>query len=223
VTLIVANPVPGSADAFRAELVAIIPKLRGHALALTRSSAEADDLVQDVLLRAWRFRAGYQPRGNLLAWVNRILRNTFYTTVAARRNTVQDVDGRHAAKAVCEPDQEWRVRHGELLGALSQLTDLMREALLLVVAQGLSYEEAAEVSGCPVGTMKSRVNRGRERLALLDPRNPCPLTHDAQRRAHEERRLPGFPRKTAQRFDGISVAMGQTRPRWSPFLEPMRK
>jgi RNA polymerase sigma-70 factor, ECF subfamily len=167
VTLIVANPVPGSADAFRSELVAIIPKLRGHALALTRSSAEADDLVQDVLLRAWRFRAGYQPRGNLLAWVNRIMRNTFYTTVAARRNTVQDVDGRHAAKATCEPDQEWRVRHAELLGALGQLTDLMREALLLVVAQGLSYEEAAEVSGCPVGTMKSRVNRGRERLAAL--------------------------------------------------------
>lgn len=158
---------PDRDGAFRKELVAAIPKLRGYAMALTRSNAEADDLVQDALLRAWRFRDGYQPGGSLNAWLSKILRNTYYTSVRARWNTVQDVDGRHAEAITCEPDQEWRVKHGELLNAMGQLTDLMREALLLVVGQGLSYDEAAEVAGCPVGTMKSRVNRGRERLAEI--------------------------------------------------------
>ena len=158
---------PDRDGAFRKELIAAIPKLRGYALALTRSSAEADDLVQDALLRAWRFREGYQPGGTFNAWLCKILRNTYYTSVRSRWNTVQDVDGRHAESMTCEPDQEWRVRHGELLNAMGKLTALMREALLLVVAQGMSYEEAAEVAGCPVGTMKSRVARGRERLAEL--------------------------------------------------------
>ena len=170
VTLLVPTPAPApdrASDAFRAELVAMIPKLRGYAMALTRSSAEADDLVQDALLRAWRFRDGFQADGNMGAWMSKILRNTFYTSVRARAATVQDVDGKHAAQVACEPDQEWRLKHAELLRAISQLTDLTREALLLVVAQGMSYEEAAEISGCPVGTMKSRVNRGRERLAQL--------------------------------------------------------
>jgi RNA polymerase sigma-70 factor (ECF subfamily) len=163
-----------ASEAFRTELVAMIPRLRGYAMALTRSNAEADDLVQDALLRAWRFRGGYQPGGNLAAWLSKILRNTYYTAVRARWNTVQDVDGQHAAQFSCEPDQEWRLKHGELMSALGQLTGLMREALLLVVAQGLSYEEAAEVSGCPVGTMKSRVNRGRQRLAQIMGEEPAP-------------------------------------------------
>lgn len=154
-------------DVFKDQLVAMIPRLRGHAMALTRSSAEADDLVQDALVRAWRFRDGFQPGGNLNAWMNTILRNTFYTSSVARRNTVQDVDGQFAAQLSCDPDQEWRVKYGELMHALTMLTAEARDALLLVVAEGLSYEEAAKISGCPVGTMKSRVNRARERLAEL--------------------------------------------------------
>lgn len=158
---------PDRDGVFRKALVAAIPKLRGYAMALTRSSAEADDLVQDTLLRAWRFRDGYQPGGAFQAWLSKILRNAYYTGVRARWNTVQDVDGRHAEALSCEPDQEWRVKHGEMLDAMGKLTDLLREALLLVVGQGLSYEDAAAVSGCPVGTMKSRVSRGRERLAAI--------------------------------------------------------
>lgn len=154
-------------DVFKDELVAMIPKLRGHAMVLTRSSAEADDLVQDALVRAWRFRDGFQPGGNLGAWMNRILRNTFYSNVAARRRIVQDVDGRYAAELTCDPDQEWRVKHGELLEALKLLSPEARDALLLVAAEGLSYEEAAAIAGCPVGTIKSRVNRARERLLEL--------------------------------------------------------
>ncbi len=95
------------------------------------------------------------------------MRNTFYTQVARRRKTVQDVDGRLAGQLVSNPDQEWRLVYDELLQALGQLSQDIRDALLLVVAAGLTYEEAAEVTGCAVGTMKSRVNRARERLLQL--------------------------------------------------------
>jgi RNA polymerase sigma-70 factor (ECF subfamily) len=178
---------PHRDGAFKKELVAAIPKLRAYALALTRSSAEADDLVQESLLRAWKFRNGYQPGGALQAWLCKILRNTYYTSIRARWSLVQDVDGQHAMQLACEPEQEWRVKHLELIKAMGQLTELLRESLLLVVGQGLSYEEAAEVASCPVGTMKSRVNRGRERLAELmgdmpePPANVRPLTRPTHR------------------------------------------
>lgn len=154
-------------ETFRQDLLALIPKLRGHAMALTGSSAEADDLVQDALVRAWRFRDGFREGSNLSAWVNKILRNTFYTTTLTKKNTVQDVDGWHASQLTCEGEQEWRMKYADLMRAMQKLSAEARDALLLVVGEGLSYEEAAEISGCPVGTMKSRVNRARERLAEL--------------------------------------------------------
>lgn len=154
-------------DPFRDEVVALIPPLRGYAIALTRSSAEADDLVQDALVRAWQFRSGFKVGTNLKAWLYKILRNTFYTQAEKRRRTVQDVDGKYAAQLVCDADQEWRLVYDELLAALGKLSPDTRDALLLVVAAGLTYEEAAEITGCAVGTMKSRVNRAREKLATL--------------------------------------------------------
>jgi RNA polymerase sigma-70 factor (ECF subfamily) len=154
-------------DPFRDEVVALIPPLRGYAIALTRSSVDADDLVQDALVRAWQFRSGFRVGTNLKAWLYKILRNTFYTQVAKRRATVEDVDGRLAAALTCDPEQEWRVAYDELLAALGHLGQDTRDALLLVVVAGLTYEEAAEISGCAVGTVKSRVNRARERLAQL--------------------------------------------------------
>jgi RNA polymerase sigma-70 factor (ECF subfamily) len=154
-------------DPFRDEVVALIPPLRGYAIALTRSSAEADDLVQDALVRAWQFRAGFKVGTNLKAWLYKILRNTFYTQAEKKRRTVQDVDGKYAAQLICDADQEWRLVYDELLVALGRLSADTRDALLLVVAAGLTYEEAAEIAGCAVGTMKSRVNRAREKLAEL--------------------------------------------------------
>jgi RNA polymerase sigma-70 factor (ECF subfamily) len=83
-------------DAFKDEIVALIPKLRAYAISLTGSSAEADDLVQEALMRAWSFRNSFEPGTNGKAWLYRILRNTFYTAAAKRRGTVQDIDGRPA-------------------------------------------------------------------------------------------------------------------------------
>ncbi|WP_374576204.1 sigma-70 family RNA polymerase sigma factor [Phenylobacterium sp.] len=162
-------------DAFQDQVVALIPRLRAYAMSLAGSSAEADDIVQEALMRAWRFRDGYQMGTNLRAWLYRIVRNAFYTHAAKRKDTVEDVDGRWAATLSCTPEQEWRVQYGELLRALRQLSPEARDALLLVVSSGLSYQEAAEICGCAVGTMKSRVNRARSRLARLmdlDPDEP---------------------------------------------------
>lgn len=154
-------------DPFKDQVIALMPALRGYAMSLTGSGADADDLVQDALMRAWRSRAGFELGTNLRAWMFKIVRNTFYSSMAKRRRTVQDVDGRMAARLACSPEQEWRLQYEDLLHALDQLSPDARDALLLVVASGLSYQEAADVCGCAVGTLKSRVNRARERLAKL--------------------------------------------------------
>lgn len=167
-------------DPFQDQVVALIPRLRAYAMSLSGSSAEADDIVQDALMRAWRFRDGYQMGTNLRAWLYRIVRNAFYTQAAKRRDTVEDIDGRWAATLSCTPDQEWRVQYGELLRAMSQLSPDARDALLLVVSSGLSYQEAADICGCAVGTMKSRVNRARGRLAqIVDFEPSAPVRRSA--------------------------------------------
>lgn len=157
-------------DPLLAEMVALIPKMRAYALILTRSSADADDVVQDTMLRAWRFRERFEPGTNLKAWLFRILRNEFLSRTAVTGRTVQDVDGKAAAALTIEADQELKVRYGELLGALDRLSPDTRDAILLTAGSGFTYDEAAELCGCAVGTVKSRVNRAREILAReLDP------------------------------------------------------
>lgn len=157
-------------DPFRDGVVELIPQLRAYANALTRSSAEADDLVQDTLMRAWNYRSSFDPGTQLKPWLYKILRNRLYTQTAKNRFTVQDVDGRYAADLIVGPEQGWRLEFDDLLKALDELSPDTREALLLVLAVGLTYEEAAEVASCAIGTMKSRVNRAREMLVrLLDP------------------------------------------------------
>jgi RNA polymerase sigma-70 factor (ECF subfamily) len=152
-------------DLFKRQLLEHIPRLRAFALSLTHDAEQADDLVQDVLLRAWRARASFQMGTNLHAWLFRILRNAFYNDVVVRRRAVQDVDGSLAAKLPAAPNQEWRVRWREMLQALQELKPPAREALLMISAAGMSYEDAAAICGCPVGTIKSRVKRARAELA----------------------------------------------------------
>lgn len=96
---------------FAAEIHALAPRLRAYAMALTRSSADADDLVQETLMRAWRSRERFEPGTNLKAWLHMILRNAFYTQAHKTRGTVQDVDGRLAGQLTSQPDQEWRLRY----------------------------------------------------------------------------------------------------------------
>ncbi|MBC6980660.1 sigma-70 family RNA polymerase sigma factor [Caulobacter sp. 17J80-11] len=154
-------------SSWREDVVALIPALRAFAWSLSHNSADADDLVQDTLIKAWTHRSKFEPGTNLRAWLFTILRNTYYTAVVRRRREVSDESGKHAATLFTPPTQDWSVAMRSLQTALGQLPDEHREALILVGAAGLTYEEAAEICGCALGTIKSRVNRARARLLKI--------------------------------------------------------
>ena len=157
------NAVPS----WRDEVVGLIPALRAFAWSLSHNGSDADDLVQDTLIKAWTNRDKFEPGTNLRAWLFTILRNTYYTSVLRRRREVRDETGEYAETLTSAPTQEWTVAMRALQTALQQLPAEHREALILVGAAGLSYEEAAEICGCALGTIKSRVNRARARLLKI--------------------------------------------------------
>lgn len=152
---------------WREEVVAMIPALRAFAWSLSHNGSDADDLVQDTLIKAWSNRDKFEPGTNLRAWLFTILRNTYYTQVIRRRREVRDETGEYANNVRTPPTQDWSVALRALQTALGQLPAEHREALILVGAAGLSYEEAAEICGCALGTIKSRVNRARARLLKI--------------------------------------------------------
>ncbi len=151
----------------REEMVAHLPALRAFALSLCRNGATADDLVQETILKAWGNLDKYNTGTNLRAWLFTILRNTYYSSRRKRGREVSDSDGIHAARLAQKPDHDGRLAMADFWKAFEHLPDEQREALILVGASGFSYEEAAETCGCAVGTIKSRANRGRKRLAEL--------------------------------------------------------
>lgn len=157
----------GATMDWRGEIAALTPQLRAFAWSLCHNGADSDDLVQETLVKAWTHRDKFEPGTNLRAWLFTILRNTFYTNAVRRRREVTDEDGKHAARLASAPTQDWSLAVHALKAALSELPDEHREALILVGAAGLTYEEAAEICGCALGTIKSRVNRARARLLRL--------------------------------------------------------
>ena len=151
----------------RDELVDHLPALRAFALSLTRDGSSADDLVQDTIVKAWTHIDKFQPGTNLRAWLFTILRNTFYSARRKTKREVSDADGIHAARLATRPEHDGRLALNDFRVAFEKLPDEQREALILVGASGFSYEEAANMTGVAVGTVKSRANRGRRRLAEL--------------------------------------------------------
>jgi RNA polymerase sigma-70 factor, ECF subfamily len=148
----------------REELLALIPTLRAFARSLASSRAEADDLVQETMVKAISNIRQFDRGTNLRAWLFTILRNTYYTNIRRRRREVEDATGAAAGSMAVGPAQEWSAAMHSLRQAMDKLPDDQREALILVGAAGMTYEEAAEVCGCALGTIKSRVNRGRNKL-----------------------------------------------------------
>ena len=151
----------------RAAIVAAIPSLRAFAVSLCGNPDRADDLVHDTLLKALGSMDSFTEGTNLTAWLFTILRNAYYSDYRKRRRETADPDGALAAKLEAPPSQPSHMDLLDFREALQKLPADQREALVLIGASGLSYDEAAEICGCAPGTMKSRVNRARNRLSEL--------------------------------------------------------
>ena len=151
----------------REAMLEAVPSLRAFAISLCGNVDRADDLVQEALLRAWANMGSFQPGTNMSAWLFTILRNLFRSEYRKRRREVEDVDGSYAESLTSLPEQNSRLEVVEFRNALKLLPPEQRESLILVGASGFSYEEAAQICGCPVGTVKSRVNRARSMLAEI--------------------------------------------------------
>jgi len=146
------------------DILSYLPALRAFARSLCGNSAEADDLVQETLLRALENIHRYTPGTNLRAWLFTIMRNRFYTNSAKRAQERTGEADCVADTLVVPADQEWTLRMRELARALNALPVHFRETIVLVVVLEESYQSAAEILGCDIGTVKSRVSRARQML-----------------------------------------------------------
>ena len=175
---------------FRNALLVLVPELRAHARVLCRRADVADDLVQETLLVAWEKQGNLRDPAALKGWLLTILRNVHFGNGRKRRFECEDVDGIEASRQEVHGNQESRADLGDLARALDRLPVVEREALMLVCFEDMSYEEAAAVCGCPVGSVKSRVSRARQRLRelidgrpnLVESRRPGAIDARAERR-----------------------------------------
>ncbi len=169
-------------SAFKRDLAQVVPHLRAFARGLCGRPDMADDLVQETMLKAWAAQERFEPGTSMRAWTFVILRNIYLTDM--RRNRFRgEYDELVAERILIEPaGQEAPIHLADLHSALLSLPAERREALLLVGAGGFSYEEAAEICGCAVGTIKSRVGRARAALTQMIESGSAP---DADRKGKE--------------------------------------
>ncbi|MFZ9395722.1 MAG: sigma-70 family RNA polymerase sigma factor [Erythrobacter sp.] len=175
---------PDQRDGFKRELTAVIPHLRAFARGLCGRPDMADDLVQETLLKAWAAQDRFEPGTSMRAWTFVILRNAYLTDM--RRNRFRgEYDETVAERILTAPaGQEQPIHLADLQRALQTLPAERREALLLVGAGGFSYEEAAAICGCAVGTIKSRVGRARAALSAMLEDGTLPQRSAADTAAH---------------------------------------
>lgn len=185
-------------NSFHGQVITILPKLRVQALALTRNRAAAEDLVQDAVCNALSAQASFIPGTNFAAWMHRILRNRFISNLRKRRDTT-DIDDVPSSVFATEAPHEDRLALKDLGKAMTRLPADQREALIMVVVQGMSYEALAEATGCAVGTAKSRVFRARRQLEAwlmgetADSSESRASAKAARLSRQIERRLAGLP------------------------------
>ena len=197
------EPVPLPDPEFKEQLAAVIPHLRAFGRSLSGSRDLADDLVQETLLKAWAARKRFQAGTNMRAWTFIILRNLFLSQMR-RARFKGEWDDVTAAKILAAPaSQDRHIELGDMQRALLHLPQPQREALILVGAGGFAYEEAADICGCAVGTIKSRVARGRVALEALLTGGKLP-----SRRQHKT-----DPNKSALQIDHGRGRRSQPRPR----------
>ena len=178
-------PVPLSDKEFKEQLAQVIPHLRAFGRSLSGSRDLADDLVQETLLKAWAARKRFQAGTNMRAWTFIILRNLFLSQMR-RARFKGEWDEITASKLLAAPaSQDRHVELGDMQRALMHLPQPQREALILVGAGGFAYEEAAEICGFAVGTIKSRVARGRVALEALLSDGKLPSRRDHETDANK--------------------------------------
>ena len=206
----------GNANSFHGQVITILPKLRVQALALTRNRAAAEDLVQDAVCNALSAQASFIPGTNFAAWMHRILRNRFISNLRKRRDTT-DIDDVPSSVFATEAPHEDRLALKDLGKAMTRLPADQREALIMVVVQGMSYEALAESTGCAVGTAKSRVFRARRQLEAWlmgeTPARPDNAIAAAAKAARLSRlvaaRLPEARLSAASQARGASASSGR--------------
>ena len=155
------------ATSLKDDMLRTIPSLRAFAFSLCGNADRADDLVQETLMKAWINQNSFTQGTSMSAWLFTILRNVFYSEYRKRRREVEDAEGTMAARLVSVPEQNGHMDLQDLRTALQKLPAEQREALILVGGSGFAYEEAAQICGCALGTLKSRVNRARTAIAAL--------------------------------------------------------
>ena len=181
------------------DMVALVPQLHSFARSLTRDGVRADDLVQEALMRAIDNIERFKPGTNLKAWLFTIVRNEQYSQLRRRKFEAHGVDTSLLPEPSVPPDHDGKLELRDLNRALSSLSPGQRTALILVSASGFSYEEAAAICGCAVGTIKSRVARARETLVeMMEGRQPLPSGDD-------EAELQDLPLRNGQRSSRLSV------------------
>jgi RNA polymerase sigma-70 factor, ECF subfamily len=151
----------------RDDIINHVRDLRAFAMSLTRNHAAADDLVQDTIVKAWSNFDKYTVGTNLRAWLFTILRNTFFSGRRKVSREVADPDGIHAGNLSVLPQHDGTLAFREFLVAFNKLSAEHREVLILVGANGYSYDEAASMIGIATGTAKSRASRARAQLCAL--------------------------------------------------------
>ncbi|HXY58197.1 MAG TPA: sigma-70 family RNA polymerase sigma factor [Methylocystis sp.] len=156
-----------SKEGFGGLVVKEIPYLRAFAIAMTGNHASADDLVQETLVKAWSHHASFAEGTNLRGWLVTILRNTYFTEYRRRQREVQDSEGTLAGRIVIEGGQQGKVEMNDVQTAIDRLPEDQREIVLMIGVLELSYEEASAILKVNIGTVKSRLNRARARLAQL--------------------------------------------------------
>jgi RNA polymerase sigma-70 factor, ECF subfamily len=155
------------------DMVALVPQLHTFARSLCRDGVRADDLVQEALARAIDNIERFQPGTNLKAWLFTIVRNEHYSQLRRRKFEAVGVDTDTLPEPSVPPEHDGELELRDLNRALATLSPGQRNALILVSASGFSYEEAATICGCAVGTIKSRVARARDTLmAILEGHTP---------------------------------------------------
>jgi RNA polymerase sigma factor (sigma-70 family) len=157
---------PSQGDVVRSDIVHLIPALRAFARSFCRHPSDADDLIQETLVKAIANIDKFEPGTRLKSWLFTIMRNTFYTRIGIANREAPGVEACVSDESAINATQEWAIRGKELERAMDNLPSHYREVLMLVAVLGESYEVAANICDCAVGTVKSRLNRARHQIVL---------------------------------------------------------